>query len=272
MVAENRRWWFDPQLWVEAFATVNIGFLTFDIFMAHSVNQFRERAEYIPLFFSAIAPLFLIIGLALRRRSPAVWKDLGYLVGWVAILVGLTGVILHLESHFFYERTLRSLAYSAPFAAPLAYTGLGFLLVMNRMVKPESLEWAQWVLLLTLGGFVGNFIFSLMDHAENGFFHPLEWVPVIASAVAVGFLAVPLLMQISRPYVDLCAAVLLLESLVGLWGFFLHASANLRGPSIHAFTNFVYGAPPMAPLLFPNLMVLGIIGLWQMRDQATVNS
>ncbi len=141
--------------------------------------------------------MLLIVALAVRDRWPAVWKDLGYLVGWAAVLVGLTGVILHLQSHFFYERTLRSLTYSAPFAAPLAYTGLGFLLIMNRMVDPETLEWAQWVLLLALGGFVGNFVFSLADHAENGFFHPLEWVPVVASAFAVGFLAVPLVMRVS---------------------------------------------------------------------------
>ncbi len=262
----EQRWYLRPQLWIELFAIANIGFLTFDIFMAHSVNQFRNRAEYIPLFFSASAPVILIFALAVRNRWPAVWKDLGYLVGWIAVLVGLTGVILHLQSHFFYERTIRSLTYSAPFAAPLAYTGLGFLLIMNRMVDPETVEWAQWVLLLTLGGFVGNFIFSLADHAGNGFFNPLEWVPVVASAVAVGFLAVPLLMRISRPFIDLCAAVLVVEAGIGLWGFILHASANLRGPSVHAIDNFIYGAPPMAPLLFPNLMVLGIIALWQLRS------
>lgn len=139
------------------------------------------------------------------------------------MLVGLTGVILHLESRFFYERTLRSLTYSAPFAAPLAYTGLGFLLIMNRMVNPESLEWAQWVLLLALGGFIGNFVFSLSDHASNGFFNPLEWVPVVASAIAVGFLTVPLTMRVSRRYIDLCAIILLLEAGVGLWGFLSHA-------------------------------------------------
>jgi hypothetical protein len=265
MVRLSERWWARPQIWIELFAILNVGFLTFDIYLAHSVNQFRNPAEYIPLFFSATAPVFLIIGLTLRYRWPAVWRDLGYLVGWLAILVGLTGVILHLESRFFYERTLRSLTYSAPFAAPLAYTGLGFLIIMNRMVDPESEEWAQWVLLLTLGGFVGNFVFSLADHAGNGFFNPLEWVPVIASAIAVGFLAVPLLMRVSRAYIDLCAAVLVTEAGVGLWGFVLHASANLRGPSVHAFENFIYGAPPMAPLLFPNLMVLGIIALWQLR-------
>jgi len=266
MAGPNERWWNQPELWIEAFAILNIGFLAFDIFLAHSVNQFRSRAEYIPLVFSATAPLFLLIGLTQRTRRRAAWKALGHLVGWTAILVGLTGVILHLESHFFYERTIRSLTYSAPFAAPLAYTGLGFLLVMNRMVDAESVEWAQWVLLLTLGGFCGNFVFSLADHAENGFFFKAEWVPVAASAVAIGFLCVPLLMRVSRFFIDLSAAVLVVEAGVGLWGFVLHAVGNLQGPSVHAFDNFIYGAPPMAPLLFPNLMVLGIIGLWQLRN------
>jgi hypothetical protein len=263
------RWFLRPQIWIELFAILNIGFLTFDIFLAHSVNQFRNHAEYIPFFFSASAPVVLIFALAVRYRWPAVWKDLGYFVGWIAVLVGLTGVILHLESHFFYERTIRSLTYSAPFAAPLAYTGLGFLLIMNRMVDPESEEWAGWVLLLTLGGFIGNFIFSLADHAGNGFFNPFEWVPVFASAIAIGFLGVLLIRRVSRAYVDLCAAILLLEAGVGLWGFILHASGNLRGPSVHPFENFIYGAPPMAPLLFPNLMVLGIIALWQLRLSTT---
>ncbi len=38
-----QRWWASPQLWIEAFATLNLGFLTFDIFLAHSVNQFRNQ-------------------------------------------------------------------------------------------------------------------------------------------------------------------------------------------------------------------------------------
>lgn len=265
MAAESERWWARPQIWVELFVISNIGFLTFDIYLAHSVNQFRREAEYIPLIFSACSPLVLVIALALRSRWIAVWRDLGYLVGWAAVVVGLTGVILHLQSQFFYERTLRSLTYSAPFAAPLAYTGLGFLLIMNRMVEPGTLEWAKWVLLLALGGFVGNFVFSLSDHAENGFFHPLEWAPVVASALAVGFLVVPLIMPVARRYIELCLAILLLEAGVGLWGFVLHVEGNLQGPSVHAFDNFIYGAPPLAPLLFPNLMVLGIIALWQLR-------
>ena|ERR1700719_677207 len=131
--------------------------------------------------------------------------------------------------------------------------------------RSGSVEWAKWVLLLALGGFIGNFIFSLTDHAGNGFLNPLEWVPVVASAIAVGFLAVPLILRVPRPYIDLCAAILFLEAGVGVWGFVLHAAGNLRGPSLHAYENFIYGAPPMAPLLFPNLKLLAVIGLWQLR-------
>jgi hypothetical protein len=72
-------------------------------------------------------------------------------------------------------------------------------------------------------------------------------------------------MPVSRPYIELCAVVLGLEALVGVWGFILHAAGDLRGPSLHTFDNFIYGAPPMAPLLFPNLTLLGIMALWKLR-------
>ena len=269
MAARSDAWWLQPWFLVEAFAILNLGFLTFDIYLAHSVNDFRRPAEYIPLYFSAAAPVVLALALAVRSRWISVWQDIGYLVGWAAILIGLTGVILHLDSAFFYQRTIRSLTYSAPFAAPLAYTGLGFLLLLNRMVKSDTAEWAQWVLFLTLGGFVGNFIFSLTDHAENGFFEPVEWVAVVVSAVAVGFLVTPLLMRVSAKFLTLCGWVLMGEAAVGVWGFILHALHNLHGPSVHAFDNFIYGAPPMAPLLFPNLVALGLIALWRMRSFAS---
>jgi hypothetical protein len=114
MARLSERWFLRPQIWIEAFAILNLGFLTFDIYLAHSVNQFRNQAEFIPLIFSATAPLFLSLGLTLGYRRPA--------------------------------------------------------------------------------------------------------------------------------------------------------AGNLREPSVHPFDNFIYGAPPMAPLLFPNLRVLGIVALWQLRS------
>jgi len=266
MLTNRFRAWLEPWLLLEVFILFNLGFLALDIYLAHSTNNFRKSAEYIPFYFSACAPVILLIGLVFAERRRMLWKILGHAMGWIAILVGLAGVLYHLNSSFFDERTLKSLTYSAPFAAPLAYTGLGFLLVLNRMVDTNSLEWSQWVLFMALGGYAGNFIFSLMDHASNGFFNPVEWVPVIASALAIGFLLTALLVKVSLRFFALCVILLLLDAAIGVWGFVLHASANLRGPSVHAFDNFVYGAPPFAPLLFPNLVALGLLGMWRMRE------
>lgn len=256
-----RHWSTDQQLWIELFVLFNFAGLVVDIFLAHSANQFRERTEYVPLYFSAAAAFALSCGLGLRTARPAVWRSVGHVVGWLAIAVGLAGVILHLDSQFFHARTIRSLTYAAPFAAPLAYAGLGLLLIANRLVQAGTLEWALWVLLLALGGFLGNFVFSLTDHAQNGFFNPLEWIPVASSALAVGFLLVPFLMTVDRSYLRACVAVLVLQAAIGLLGFGLHVLADFRQPGGSLLGRILSGAPPMAPLLFPNLVILGLIGL-----------
>src|SRR5438128_2384100 len=126
------RWFLRPRVWLEAFALVNLGFLAPDIYLAHSTNLFHHAAEYVPFYFSLAAPaLLLAAAVAAWRGSTKGWRWLGEVVGWGAVAVGVVGLILHLESRFFRESTLESLVYTAPFAAPLAYTGLG-LLLMNR--------------------------------------------------------------------------------------------------------------------------------------------
>ncbi len=268
------RWAHNPQLWIELFVTANLAVLAADIYIAHSVNHFQKTAEYIPLYFSIGAPAILGMIIALRWMGhfEAPWRDVGYMIGWLSVLVGLGGVLYHLESRFFLDRTLKSLTYAAPFAAPLAYTGLGFLLLMNRMVEARSAEWARWVILLALGGFFGNFVLSLTDHASNGFFAKTEWIPVISSALATGFLIVPLVITVTRRFMDVCLIVMLTQGLVGVLGFWFHIQANLLGPGHGLFDRLVNGAPPMAPLLFPNLVGLALIGMWALLphlDEAT---
>jgi len=258
------RWAHDTQLWVELFATANLAILAADIYIAHSTNQFAKPAEYLPLYFSLASPLVLAAGIFLRWVShiQGPWRIVGHIVGWPAILIGLAGVLYHLESGFFLERTVRSLTYAAPFAAPLAYTGLGFLLLVNRMTDSRSVEWARWIVLLALGGFFGNFVLSLTDHAENGFFARTEWIPVCSSALATGFLLVAIVLPVSRRFLDACCVVLFLQAGAGFAGFWFHLQANLIEPGHSLWEKLVNGAPPLAPLLFPNLVALAWIGLW----------
>lgn len=253
----------NPQMWVDLFALFNLAGLAPDIFLAHKTNFFRHPSENVPLIFSIVSPLLLLPGLLLRARGnlPA-WRRLGYLIGWSSVLIGVTGLVLHLESQFFQQWTLASLVYAAPFAAPLAYTGIGLLLIMNRMVDPENIEWPLWVIFLALGGFAGNFIFSVTDHAQNGFYHRTEWIPVCSSGLAVGFMAIPLIMKVGRPFLRVCALLMMVQAAVGLLGFGLHLRADYFGVGPTFIDRVVYGAPIFAPMLFPDLVILACIGLW----------
>lgn len=259
---KGQRWFHDHRMWLELYALINLFGLAPDIFLAHSVNLFDDWVEYVPLVFSLAVPLALVPAVwALPRGRWRVWRVSGNLVGWSSVIVGIAGLVLHLDSWFFRQWTLASLVYAAPFAAPLAYTGIGLLLIMNRSVDHETREWPLWVMFLALGGFFGNFVFSVTDHAQNGFFHVTEWIPVISSALAVGFLIVPLLVRVDRRFLRICGVVMLLQALVGVAGFFLHGLADLHGQGPTLFDRVVYGAPIFAPLLFADLVLLAAIGL-----------
>jgi len=257
------KWYRSPRIWVELFALFNLAGLAPDIFLAHSTNFFRHRTEYIPLVFSIVSPILLTPAVVLLVLGKVrTWRALGYVVGWGSVFVGVGGLGLHLKSQFFQQWTLASLVYAAPFAAPLAYTGIGLLLIMNRMVDTDAMEWPLWVIFLALGGFVGNFIFSVTDHAQNGFYHHSEWIPVCSSALAVGFILMPLVTHVSRAFLRVCAWLMLLQAAVGLLGFGLHLNADIRGIGPTLLDRAIYGAPIFAPMLFPDLVVLACIGLW----------
>jgi len=254
---------------VEIFVFGNLTFLAFDVYIAHRVNNFAHLAEWIPVFFSATFPFLLVPGLWKRRHNDPLPRTMGFVVGGASIVVGLAGLLLHLEGNFFHAQTLKALVYTAPFVAPLSYTGVGMLLLLNRM-EPEGATsaqkgaWGPWVIFLAMCGFCGNLALSLCDHAQNGFFAKAEWISVIAAAFAVSFLLVAVVRPHDRRLLRTCAVVMVLQILVGLLGFGFHALADLKGSSDSIRDNFIYGAPIFAPLLFADLALLALIGIWEL--------
>jgi len=261
----------EPVVLVELFAIANLAFLAVDIAVAHAVNAFSVWSQWVPLLFSIIAPGLLVWawragGCPAPPRGRA--RIIGLLVGFGALAVGIGGMIEHLDSRFFERQTLHHLVYTAPFIAPLAYAGVGFLVLLNRMVPSNRPEWATWVALLALGGAIGNVALSLADHAQNGFFYTSEWIPVVTAAVVVGFIVLLPTHHAHGSFRAGCIAVLLLSMLVGVIGFGLHATANLRGEMTSTLDNFIFGAPVFAPLLFPNIALLALIALYALRRTA----
>jgi hypothetical protein len=296
-------WLADNALLLEAFIAINLAFLTLDIYVAHSVNAFRHWAEWIPFYFSIAGALAVAVGVGrallvgLRghdregvggpeaRRHGDGWtaemppatrhtpgaliatgagRWTGLIVGWTSIAVGISGLLWHLQSHFFRAATLKNLVYSAPFIAPLAYTGIGFLLLVNRLVPHWSRGWARWALFLAWGGFLGNFVLSLLDHAQNGFYYWTEWIPVAVSALAVGFTLVSILAQPARLLLMATAWVLVLQVVTGVLGLGLHLRPLLNPSAAPLLDRLIHGAPVFAPLLFVNLALLAGIGVWDL--------
>ena len=231
-------------------------------YLAHSVNAFRSSSEWIPVGFSLAAAVALVPGLSMSGpyRNPR--GIVGTLVGCASIFVGVAGLVYHLNNAFFELQTLKSLVYTAPFAAPLSYVGLGLLLLLNRTTDDRGDDWARWVVFLSMAGFVGNVGLSLADHAQNGLFSMAEWIPVVSASYASAFLLIALYSK-ERGFLITCLWVQLAQVLVGLGGFCLHVSANLAHGHASLRDRIVYGAPIFAPLLFADLAALAAIGLVQ---------
>ena len=214
---------------LEAFLAGNLLFLAVDIFFAHSVNSFREPLEWLPLWFSVAGGLVLA-GLLVGGRGPDApslrWA--GGVIGGLSVGVGIWGTILHLESAFFRRFALDGLIYAAPFVAPLAYAGIGFLLLVNRTglfrEAEDDFGWGQRVTLFAAGGFAGNFVLSLLDHEQNGFSFWTEWIPVVAAALAVSNLLLVGLRRTPAPGLIRLAVLTLL----------LHAGIRGRAPRLLA--------------------------------------
>jgi hypothetical protein len=261
-----------PAWLLEAFVAANLLVLVADVALAHSVNAFHHPAEWVPLAFSAPAGL-LIGGLLLTgdpRQGSGRW--IGEVVGWGAVGVGVAGLLWHLSGEFFDRATLASLVYSAPFVAPLAFTGLGLLLLLNRRSDAaRDPAWGRWVLFLALAGIAGNFGLALTDHARNGFFDAREWIAVVAAAAGVGGVSVAVFWPRSGPALRVAWVALGIQVAAGGLGFVLHNLPLVAGPATgdSLWARVVFGPPALAPLLFANLAVPAALGLWALGRGAS---
>jgi hypothetical protein len=201
---------------LELFLICNLFFLTFDILIAHAMNKFSHLAEYIPLHFSLFSSVLLFTLFVFKNKYENMSLKISIFIGYISILIGMLGLYYHLDSHLLREFTLKNMVYTAPLVAPLSYTGIGIVLVINSLYDSKNEEWYKTILFCAWTGFLGNFILSVADHAQNGFFHLTEWIPVIASAISVGVFFPLFIYRPTKVWLISCNATLLLQIIVGI--------------------------------------------------------
>lgn len=265
-------------------AAINEIFLGLDTYLAHAVSGTIRPFEWIPIVFGPTAGILLLLAglIALRRRRLA--TVMATVVFLASMVVGVLGAYFHLRRAILpsgpsgQQVILDLFFWAPPVLGPLAFALVGILGISAAWIEspPDS------GILVLLGerrlhlpypktqayfymvgmGILIALISSALDHARTRFENPWLWWPI---AVGVFSLVVTVMMgTIDRPtrgdLLTYLAAMLLLM-LVGVVGSVLHVNENLLGQATIIPERFLRGAPFLAPLLFTNMGMLGLIVL-----------
>lgn len=265
-------------------AAVNEIILGADIYLAHNIDGTIKPYEWIPILFGPVAGVMLLgAGLIALRRRPLA-NIVASVVFLLSIIVGLLGTYFHLYRAFLWEAasgqqiSANLLIWAPPLLGPITFVlvavlGLsaawvedppdsGVLQLLGgrrlRMPYPKTQAYFFMVALFILV----TLIMSVLDHARVNFANPWLWVPTIVGSLAV---LVTFFMgafsHLERSDVLVYVATMLLLVAVGLVGFVLHIFANLTGQGAIVPERFLRGAPSMAPLLFANMALMGLLVL-----------
>ena len=265
-------------------AAVNELFLGLDTYLAHSISGTIRPREWIPIVFGPIAGgLLLLAGLiALRRRALA--TVIATLTLLASVGVGFLGAYFHFIRAILpyappgQQVSIDLLVWAPPILGPLTFALVGVLgisaawiedppdsgvlvLLGGRRIHLPYSKTRAYFFIVSMGT-LAALISSVLDHARARFDNPWLWVPV---AVGVFGTVVAVTMgAIDRPtradlITYLVAMVLLI--VIGPIGSALHVRANLVGESTVVVERFLRGAPFLAPLLFSNMGLLGLIAL-----------
>jgi hypothetical protein len=260
-----------------------------DAWLAHHASGTVRGAEWVPTIFGPLAGATLLVAglIALRRRTLA--SVLATAVFAASIVVGVVGAWLHLERTILPaapagQRVALDLFFWAPpILGPLAFAFIGIFGTSaawveappgsGRLVLPGGVRLqlpypkTNAYFYVTATGILIALVSSVFDHAASGFDDPWLWLPTVGGTFAA--VVATALGTIERPTgTDLWTYVGAMVSLIvlGLVGAALHLRVNL-GPTWQVVPErLLAGAPVMAPLLFSNMGVIGLVALLPERD------
>ena len=265
-------------------AAFNQFFIAIDIYLAHSISGGIKPAEWIPIVAGFFCGVLLIIAglIAIRNRDRA--SVLAILVFAVSIGIGLLGAYFHLNRTVLLNEGLVStqavaaLIWAPPVIGPLFFILISVLgisaawieapadsgrlrLLRGRTVQMPYSKTRAYMLIVSIF-ILATLISSVLDHARFGFDNAWVWLPVTAGLF--GFGTALYLGIASRPSagdVMTHSSAMLLLIAVGVIGFVLHSEASLTSAGVIVIERFLRGSPLLAPLLFCNVGLMGLLAL-----------
>lgn len=251
---------------IALYLALNYLIILLDISIAHFGNNFANNLEWIPIIY---APIAIMASLMLFFRDRAGWsKKLHLWVNALGVLIGIVGFFFHLSSLMDKGSfALTSLVGGNPVFAPLAFVSTGLIGVIIAKKDKQSISQqnkkmftakTRQLLAVVSFWFFSTGLVVFFDHAQTSFTDLSTWFPVV-----IGFFGgMVILMQLFTPSTDkasstLLALTLVLTFIIGILGFYFHISSDLANG--WSWNSLFYQAPWLAPLLFSDLGIWGII-------------
>lgn len=263
---------------------VNLLLLGVETYFAHLISGTIVPRERIPIVFGPIGGLLLLLAgmLALRRRPLA--TVLASLVFVASIAVGLLGAYYHLvrallpDAPFGQQISIPLLVWAPPVLGPFTFSLVGLIgLSAAVLEKPTDsgvlrLPWGKtlhlyysktraYLFMVSLGS-LATVVSSVLDHARTDFGNPWLWLAtaagIYATVVAAALAAID---HPTRSAVLPYVVGMLLMLLIGVAGSLLHIRHDLASQSVVVIERLIRGAPPLAPLLFSDMGLIGLVVL-----------
>ncbi len=261
-----------------------------ETFLAHSISGTIMPKEWIPIIFGPTAGICLFLAglLAIRRRSLA--TVIATIIYLASIVVGLLGIYFHLIRAVLPYAPLGErvsiplFVWAPPILGPLTFALVGIMgisavwmeyppdsgvltLFGRRKLRMPYSKTSAFFFMVGLGT-LATVISSVLDHARTNFEDPWLWLPTgigifgTVVALVLGALSTP-----RRSDLMIYVVAMILLVLVGMTGVVLHILNNLAQENAIVVERFVRGAPFLAPMLFSDMGVLGLVILFDPRER-----
>lgn len=272
-------------------AAVNEFFLGLDTYLAHVLNGTIQPREWIPIIFGVTAGVILLLAGLIAARNRPLASSLATLVFLASIFVGVIGAYFHWlrggvnlvpPGSGLY---VQFMIWAPPIFAPFAFALVGVLGISAAWVEnpPDSgsleLPFGRVLTLpysktraycfMVAMGIIVALTSSTLDHVRHPWETPWLWSPVVIGIFALVVTAgLGIIQTPTRFDIWTYLSAMLLLMLVGLIGGFFHLNASLTTSGVIVPERFLRGAPILAPLLYTNMGLLGLVVLLDPREAA----
>jgi hypothetical protein len=265
------------------FVGVNLLFTGIDVMLAHSINSYIPVYEWIPIFYFPLGSISCIL-IALKTK-PKKWQALVHIMLMVTgVLIGIIGTAFHANAVLNPAGylTWSWVVFGSPILAPLAFSGIsllglyavteevenqpGMLNVPGLGTFKAPISRDRHFLWLVGLGFGASAVTSIIDHAQYGY----TFYKMIAIIFGLFATSVVLYISIAKEWTKGDGLVyfwtMISAVIVGVLGFGFHLSADLAGTGAISLERILAFAPVLAPLLYSDLGMLGLLVVAQQKN------